>query len=363
MKKINLYSDVLGTFGYTRSLLFDSLKCEIHFLDNAVFSELKANEFRNISIDTVEQSFQDYLFDNNLIFDVHEDIANSFPLINLEWDFPSIISNAVICVTEKNCEFLNNILDLNFVSHFNFVFQDEINIASLELLFHFIQNQSCDSIELTFTNPIDDNFKNELELLIMNTKKIIGFNNYAKVEFISLVELDELKFNRHMNNLHRLDIRLSRSLDHYAEAQNHHTYFNRKLFIDKTGEIKNAPEQTHTFGNLGQINSVHDLHNIVSTEEFKSHWFIRKDNTDVCKDCEFRYLCTDNRLPIQRNVGEWYHESECGYNPYICKWDDEEGYLSLTDCNVRSNENGFSIDHKKIELINESLWTEEIEVE
>ncbi len=70
-------------------------------------------------------------------------------------------------------------------------------------------------------------------------------------------------------------------------------------------------------------------------------------------------MCVDNRLPYQRKDGSWYHKTECNYNPYICKWKDEEGYQAFEEIGVISNENGFSINHEKIAAINKILWEEE----
>jgi hypothetical protein len=68
-------------------------------------------------------------------------------------------------------------------------------------------------------------------------------------------------------------------------------------------------------------------------------------------------MCVDNRLPHQRQSdSKWYHKTECNYNPYIAKWKGEEGYRTLAECGVTSNEQGFSIDHERIAKINDELW-------
>jgi radical SAM protein with 4Fe4S-binding SPASM domain len=33
---------------------------------------------------------------------------------------------------------------------------------------------------------------------------------------------------------------------------------------------------------------------------FKDNWHIHKDQIEVCKDCEFRYMCTDCRAYIEQ---------------------------------------------------------------
>jgi hypothetical protein len=63
-------------------------------------------------------------------------------------------------------------------------------------------------------------------------------------------------------------------------------------------------------------------------------------------------MCIGGRVPIQRKDGAWYHTSECCYNPYIAKWAGEEGYKSLKEVGVITNEMNTSFD---IELINKTL--------
>ncbi len=145
----------------------------------------------------------------------------------------------------------------------------------------------------------------------------------------------------------------------FTESQAHHTYFNRKLYIGPNGEIKNAPECEEEFGFIQDLESPDQLKEIIQTPAFQKYWFVHKEITDVCKDCEFRHMCVDNRLPYQRAKNEWYHKTECNYNPYIAKWKGEEGYRTLAECGVISNHEGFTINHEKIAAINEELWGEE----
>jgi hypothetical protein len=145
----------------------------------------------------------------------------------------------------------------------------------------------------------------------------------------------------------------------YKESQKHHTYFNRKLYIGEKGEIKNAPECEEIFGYIQDIEDINEIKKIIEKPEFQKYWYVHKEICDVCKDCEFRHMCVDNRLPYKRKENEWYHKVECNYNPFICKWKGEEGYRTLAECGVISNENEYTIDHERIAKINEELWGEE----
>lgn len=143
----------------------------------------------------------------------------------------------------------------------------------------------------------------------------------------------------------------------YTESLNRHTFFNAKLFIRSNGDILNAPNTAFVVGNVHST-AKGEFRKLVGHPELTQWWSVTKDETDVCKDCEFRNMCVDSR-PIQtRNASEYYHTSECNYNPYICKWKGEEGYRTLAECGVISNAEGFTIDHDRIATINAELWGE-----
>ena len=138
----------------------------------------------------------------------------------------------------------------------------------------------------------------------------------------------------------------------FTESQNHNTYYNRKLAIDLNGNIKNAPEQITDFGNITDIS----LKEAIKQEKFQRLWYIHKAMIDICKDCEFRHMCVDSCDLEERKDKSWYRIKECSYNPYICKWVDEEGYRTLSECGVEVGEQKFSMNKKKLDSINKELW-------
>jgi hypothetical protein len=40
----------------------------------------------------------------------------------------------------------------------------------------------------------------------------------------------------------------------------------------------------------------------------------------VCKDCEFRYICTDCRAYLEDPYNEYSKPLKCGYDPYTGEW-------------------------------------------
>ncbi|MFK7945954.1 MAG: grasp-with-spasm system SPASM domain peptide maturase [Saprospiraceae bacterium] len=96
--------------------------------------------------------------------------------------------------------------------------------------------------------------------------------------------------NTHCGNIHK-DY-FSINLDTFTESQHHNTCLNRKISIDQNGNIKNCPSMTESYGNIATTT----LQEALDHPDFKKYWNIKKDQINVCQDCEFRHICTDCEL-------------------------------------------------------------------
>jgi len=67
-------------------------------------------------------------------------------------------------------------------------------------------------------------------------------------------------------------------------------------------------------------------------------------------------MCVDSRVPLKGD-GEWYHETECRYNPFISKWDDEPGYLNLSDSGITVSAAGNEINKTKLMREFKKAWS------
>jgi radical SAM protein with 4Fe4S-binding SPASM domain len=68
-----------------------------------------------------------------------------------------------------------------------------------------------------------------------------------------------------------------------------------------------------SFGKLGEIS----LRELTINPRFTKLWKTRKDDINTCKDCEFRYICSDCRAFVQSEN----KPLKCNYNPYIANWE------------------------------------------
>ena len=72
-----------------------------------------------------------------------------------------------------------------------------------------------------------------------------------------------------------------------------------------------------SFGNIKESTLAEALNH----PGFKKHWNITKDQVAVCKDCEFRYICTDCRAYLEKPDDQYSKPLKCGYNPYTNTWE------------------------------------------
>jgi SPASM domain peptide maturase of grasp-with-spasm system len=110
----------------------------------------------------------------------------------------------------------------------------------------------------------------------------------------------------------------------FIEAQRHNSCLNRKLAVDARGEIRNCPSLGRSFGNAGEVS----LHSALAHRDFAALWQINKDQIDVCRDCEFRYICVDCRAYLSRPDDRYSKPAKCGYDPYSAQWRSTAGQES-----------------------------------
>ncbi|WP_414647134.1 grasp-with-spasm system SPASM domain peptide maturase [Chitinophaga sp.] len=107
------------------------------------------------------------------------------------------------------------------------------------------------------------------------------------------------------------------NMNMYMESLQYNSCLNRKLSIDTNGDIKNCPSMTKKFGNIRTTL----LKDVLNNPTFRDLWQITKDMISVCKDCEFRSVCTDCRAYLQDPGNTYSKPLKCGYDPYQCTWE------------------------------------------
>ena len=334
--------------GYKRGVLYDLPRREHHLVPknlDLLIKKIDGSCNNDVILSNTENDWLNFLVKNEFIFKIPAINYENFSKIDFAWNSPAIITSCVIEIS-KNIKQALSLVDELICKHIVLVCKDNIEID--EIFKINLRDYNFQSI------IIYADFFSEVK----NQKKII--NNIKKNDYVDYVffssdkkakDIDALSLESNLNE----NIKFIVNIETFSESLSFNNYYNRKLFIGKSGKISCTYDGS-SFLNLTEIKSSNHLIEIVSNHEFQKYWKVNKDIQDVCKDCEFRYMCIDKRIPYQRSIKEWYHKKECDYNPYISKWKNEDDYKSLDECGVISNEYEFSIDHDKINAINKNIW-------
>lgn len=358
------FEDCIPVRGYVRSLLCDLTRRRHHFLPNDLTDILQKNIINKDEYASTENfdDYFDFLIENEFIFETTENELELYPPMSLEWDYASKISNAVLEIGQEEkydvCNVLSQIMNLG-CRFFTIIFDYTANIDELTKIVETFEYSSVYTVEFICKhNPRIE--KEQLHDFLQKYNRISYIAFYDADQ--NLVEETEgmrsnIVYSKETINHSKCLVNpayFTNNVSFFTESQKHNTFLNRKLSINKNGDILNYLGYKNTFGNV----NIQDIENIISTPEFQKLWFVCKEQVDVCKDCEFRHICIDSREPLQRSDGSWYFQQECNYNPYICKWNYEEGFMPLNACGVYSTSKGFEIDVEKIAKINDRLWSD-----
>ena len=91
---------------------------------------------------------------------------------------------------------------------------------------------------------------------------------------------------------------------------------NRKISIDEDGCVRNCPAMGTSFGHHRSTS----LAEVALSSAFQRAWRVRKDDIQVCRDCPYRYACTDCRAFLQDPEALNSKPLKCGYDPYTDSW-------------------------------------------
>ncbi|MBO6051531.1 MAG: grasp-with-spasm system SPASM domain peptide maturase [Bacteroidales bacterium] len=354
--------------GHRKSIVYDLQRERIIYLSNLFFETYQ--RYKNIDIKSIYADSKNpnrigfLKIANNLIdndFGILVDNPKTLPPLITDYDSPLLITNAIIKTDSSNPELLyNSIKSLSNLRIQALRIDDhsKMNNDVLKKLDDLVRQSSCEQIYIrtNFSSYFD---KMEYQLSF-RFRQITYYNAPADIEYERKDNSDiTIKYSsksinyKDCGNVEKKYFTIN--LPFFTEAQHHNTCLNRKICIDANGEIKNCPAMTKSYGNIRDIT----LKEAINKPGFKDLWFICKDQIDVCKDCEFRYMCTDCRCFIKDPENIYSQPAKCTYNPYICLWEGQEGYVPVEECGTYSRKTGFVPDKKRINELNRKIWGEE----
>ncbi|HEX3525524.1 MAG TPA: grasp-with-spasm system SPASM domain peptide maturase [Thermoanaerobaculia bacterium] len=328
-----LFACCIPVRGARRSVICDLQRQSFHFIPNGLYEIL--TEHAGESIAAIHAAY-DHQYDEEIVeyfafLEQHElgfwcGDPGRFPAIDLHWETPERITNAILDVDEHSDHDYGKILAQ----------LDDLGCKALEVrCFH-----RCGVGDL---RPI-------LEAArcgrLRSIDLLIGFGPELTPEALAAVAAEHKRVSsivvhsapesrvqppdpRGVVVAYRTEVidsprccgkihpgYFTVDLETFAEGRKFNTCLNRKLSVDARGEIKGCPSLPKSYGNVRDV----PLHSALAQRDFSALWSINKDQIAVCKDCEFRYICTDCRAYLSDESDLYSKPSKCNYDPYTAEW-------------------------------------------
>lgn len=338
-KYINIYACCLLVRGAKRSIICDTQRDNYQLIPNSLYEILSYHKHKNIEEikvfykqefnETIDEYFS-FLVENEYAFWCDKEELDLFPAIDLTWDEPAHITNAIIDINEaSNLDFTSIIQQFENIGcrHFQLRAYSTKQLSYFEEILENLENKAILSAEFIIKFNEETNLEN-LEKLTNKFPRVHNIIVHSAQENI-FAKIDPSKMGNIIYVKQNIDSQVhcgfigqdyfSINLKTFTESQRHNTCLNRKISIDVNGEIKNCPSMTKSYGNIKDTT----LKEAIEKAGFKDVWNIHKEQIEVCKDCEFRHICTDCRAYIQDPSNIYSKPAKCGYDPYTATWGEE----------------------------------------
>lgn len=342
--KVVMFSNCITVKGINRSTICDLQRQQVKLLPNSLVEMLENHQGKTVEAikvaygnqyDEVIDEYISFLEEHEFIF--FTDHPEWFPPLNMEWDNPFPITNMIVDRNSKSeydmLHLLTQIDEIN-CTHIEIRCFSSVRLEIIESWLQYVQALEAIilSIDLVLAKPekfySNEELLKECRILIKKFPRVSSMVIHSMDEY-EIFEESELEnggriifTNQVINNNNHCGIVNQRyfvsNIKTFTEGQHHNTCLNRKLSIDTNGNIKNCPSTTTIFGNVKETT----LQDVLGHPQLEQLWHITKDQIDVCKFCEFRYICTDCRAYIEDPNNIYSKPLKCGYNPETCEWEE-----------------------------------------
>jgi len=331
-----LFACCVPVRGARRSVVCDLQRQCFHFIPNGLYEIL--TEHSGATVAEIKQRYDheyDEEIDEYFEFLLRHELGfwcgdpagrERFPALDLTWETPERITNAILDVDERSAHDFAKILGE----------LDDLGCKALEVrCFHRPAlgelRALLDSARYGRLRSIDllagyspELSPEALESLVKDCRRLSSLVIHSAPESRTVV-LDRsgvaVRYRRERIDSPRCCGQIhpgyfALDVETFSEAQKHNTCLNRKISVDARGEIRNCPSLPKSYGNVGETS----LHAALAQRDFSALWTINKDQIAVCKDCEFRYICTDCRAYLKEEGDLYAKPSKCTYDPYTAEW-------------------------------------------
>jgi len=328
---------IVLTEGALRGIIVDLSIRKIYFAPNSLLHFLRINDRKKLSLiyEKYEKSEQliiteyiEWLSNKNIIFLCeNEEFVSNIRITSKDYLTPHLITNCIYDVNTGNLKEAAEILSIVSLNRIPFVelrIFDPLPLIDLFELINKIQVSDINNVVviMQYNNSLKlSTLRKGLKFMTTLSKLVIYESIVERNYFIhdGLTEIIFTKANISSKSCGKFDPDyFFPNSEFYSEGLKHNSCLNRKISIDRDGNVKNCPSMPTIHGNIFEV----DLSHIISKKDFKKYWHITKENIDTCKICEFRSICQDCRAYVQQPDNILSKPLKCGYDPYTNKWED-----------------------------------------
>jgi SPASM domain peptide maturase of grasp-with-spasm system len=342
---IALYPDCFAVRGACKSAIYDLTRREIVRFPSAYLDLLE--EAQKDTVGSVlsraddEQSRQSMVDFFELL--IRKEFINlsvsprALPGIKEVWDSPCHIQNAIIDIKDQAHDFETIFGQLDKLGCEIVQIRCFTNLHSLDEMQHIVAlacHTSIQGIELLL--KYDPRYSDEAYVRFMESVPIVsqltihsspvdktlittfGCESESDASIVKKMFLvqDRISSQHHCGVIHAGNV-IPPTTAVFFENKLYNGCLNRKISIDADGFIRNCPSMRPSFGHHKRTS----LSQVAMDDSFRSAWHIKKDMIKKCRDCEFRYACTDCRAYLEEPRDIFSKPLKCGYDPYTGTWD------------------------------------------
>lgn len=326
----HLFASCILVKGHKRSCIYDLQREDFEYIPNALHEILE--EHKDISFTKLLNSFE-FNEDKETLFDYFNFLYNkefiffsnlkssSFPKYQIEFSKPYNVSTMIVDIDSFEMNFINILLNNIFKVKVECLVLRFINTTydTIIAVLKEFNNMPTRIIQVLIDKKttiekhlVESVFKiNDRVSLIVSASEEEYSDQFAGGIFFS-TKKDIINVKNEITDISDF----TPNLDLYMESRLYNAFYNRRVYIDLNGCILRYEGDEMIFGNISDM----DLSEILLIPDFRNYWHVKKDDIQVCRDCEYKYMCVDNRLPVKTNDLFWEFEKECNYNPYNSKW-------------------------------------------